>query len=428
MEIFLSNFVRIFLDGFEIYIIYRYMTVFFENRYIDKRLAMITYAIRFVLSVTVGYMEVYSWISAMIALGSIVLISLCYMSAMSKRLIISVLIYMCSFAAEAIMALIVGLSDFNVFARIEQGSFFRDFIIEFLFWLISIVVQRFKNVGGNSKVPLPFVVAIVIIPFSLICLESIIFSQNIVNNMMAGISLICLIASILILIYLYDSLSEMFREREETAVVLCEKEYYHQQSILLKDKYEELRQYRHDMKNRIITIQQMLNEKKYTAVLEYTGEISSKLSETLTFSNTGNIALDGLINYKLSKISQENIIVQTSITIPENISIEEDDLVVVIGNLLDNAIEAVNRIEGDVERYIRIDFEYERGSVWICVKNSFDNIVNIRNNRLETRKFNHELHGIGIQSVESVVSKYNGLMEISMEEDFFIVDVLLYLQ
>ena len=179
------------------------MTIFFENRCIDTRLMYIAYAARFFLSVGISYIELYSLVSAAIALSSIFLISLCYSGSLPKRLIISVLIYMCSFTAEVIVAMAVGLSSFDAFGKVEQGSVFLNLIIEFIFWLISLIVHKFKNLRGNLPIPKPFLIAIVVIPSSLICLEIIIFSQKILNNMMARISLVCLTASLFILIYFF---------------------------------------------------------------------------------------------------------------------------------------------------------------------------------------------------------------------------------
>ena len=196
---------------------------------------------------------------------------------------------------------------------------------------------------------------------------------------------------------------------------------------MLKEKYEELRQYRHDMKNRMVVMQQMIKENQYDKVLEYTGEIADKLSQTLTYSNTGNVALDSVINYKLTRAAKSNILVESNVVIPEDISLDEDDMIVILGNLLDNAIEAVNRIETDVKKYIYMDIDFEMGSLWICIKNSYDNKLYVQENRFVTWKKDKTMHGIGLQSTESIVQKYNGLMEFSMEENLFVVDILLYL-
>ena len=78
------------------------------------------------------------------------------------------------------------------------------------------------------------------------------------------------------------------------------------------------------MKNRMVVMQQMIKEKQYDKVLEYTGEIADKLSQTLTYSNTGNVALDSIINYKLTRATKSNILVESNVVIPEDISLDED--------------------------------------------------------------------------------------------------------
>lgn len=191
----------------------------------------------------------------------------------------------------------------------------------------------------------------IIIPISMMSMEIAIFSQNISNNM-TGISVICLAASVFILIYLYDSLSRMFNERARAVVALREKDYYHEQVVLLKEKYEELRQYRHDMKNRMIVVERMVRDKQYDMILKYTEELSKKIDQISLYCNTGNIALDSIINYKVAKMAESNIVVETNIVMPEKIRIDEDDLIVILGNLLDNAIEAVECMNTNKHKYI----------------------------------------------------------------------------
>lgn len=415
------------ISFFDVYIIFRYMTIFFDNHYVDRKLVRIAYITRFLLSVGISYVELYPLVGTLITWLSIFLISLCYTAKFSKRIISSIIIYMCSFMAEAIVAMIIGLSGFNLFEKVEQSSIVLSVIIEFIFWIISLVVQKFSHVKKSTPIPKTFVMAIIIIPISMMSMEIVIFSQNILNNVMAGVSVICLIASIFILIYLYDSLSRMFNERARAIVALREKDYYHEQAALLKEKYEELRHYRHDMKNRMIVVEQMIKDKQYDMVLKYTEELSEKFGQISLYCNTGNIALDSIINYKVAKMVESNIMVETNIAIPEKITIDEDDLIVILGNLLDNAIEAVECMNTNNHKYIYLDFEYDKGSVWICVKNSYDNKINYDGERLLTRKGDTVLHGIGLHSVESVVKKYNGLIDIVPKQDFFVVDILLYL-
>ena len=103
-----------------------------------------------------------------------------------------------------------------------QKNIFSGVGIQLIFWAITLVVQRFRNISGNTPLPKAFIMAIVIIPASSIYLEMMIFKQQEVDSAMAGISLVCILASNVILIYLYDSISEMFRERTQADVVILE--------------------------------------------------------------------------------------------------------------------------------------------------------------------------------------------------------------
>ena len=106
-------------------------------------------------------------------------------------------------------------------------------------------------------------------------------------------------------------------------------------------------------------------------------------------------------------------------------NINEDDMVIIFGNLLDNAIEACQR-ESE-KKYIDLKVFYESGCIMINVINSYDSVINESDGEYITRKENKELHGLGIKSVKKTVNKYNGIMEISSEIYEFMVNVFLFL-
>lgn len=154
---------------------------------------------------------------------------------------------------------------------------------------------------------------------------------------------------------------------------------------------------------------------------------AQKLEKTFIYSNTGNIALDSVINYKVSKMVESGIDVEINIALPETLEIDEDDFVIIIGNLLDNAAEATGKINNGGKKYIYMDYEYDMGSVWICVKNNFENEIKIQGDKFITGKKDKNIHGIGLQSIKSTIEKYNGQMDISVEGNIFVVNIILYL-
>ncbi len=427
MEYVLEYIITIFLSLFEVYIMYRYMNVFFGDIYYDKKLLSVAYVVYFFYSVFINDVSMPALLGAGILFLVILVISFCYRAKFSKHLISSIFIYMCSVIAETIVALLINLNGFNIFGNVNHASLFINFLIDFILFVIVLMIEKFNNIKHNLNVPARLIIAVLAIPFSIICLVIVIFSQDTLNRIMADISLICLISSVAVLLYLYDALSELFNERTKAAIVLREKEYYSKQAVLLTEKYEELRQYRHDMKNRMISIQQMLQKKQYDALDEYMEKAVQKFEKTFIYSNTGNIALDSVINYKISKMTENGIEVESNISLPENLKIDEDDFIIIIGNILDNAAEAVEKIKNGSKKYIYMSLEYELGNIWLCVKNSFENEIKIRGDKFITDKKDKSIHGIGLQSVKSTIGKYNGQMDISIEENIFVVNIILYI-
>lgn len=425
MDYLMDNAVHFFINMFDLYIIYRFMAIFFENKITDKKLAVVFYIFRFVLAEVVNAVSPYPIVNLISTLVSLFLITLCYNSKLSKKIITMMMICMCTFVSEALVALIIGLSSFSVFEKSDNGNNMALIITEIILWGITLIVRKFKNVKINMPVPKTFTVALIVVSISTIFLEMLIFQQEAVNREIAVMSLICVVASNFVMVYLYDSLSQMFEEKMKSEIVKREKQYYHNQSELLQENYEELRQFRHDIKNRILVMEQMLDSNERDKIKEYISQVTNKLDNTFMYSQTGNIAIDSIINYKLEKAKEIGAEIKTSIIIPPQTNIEEDDFVVILGNLLDNSIEAIDRLQSG--KNIEVNIEYEKDSIFISVVNSYDSVLNIEDGDIKTRKDNKLLHGIGLKSVKAVVEKYDGYIGVEHDENRFTVNAMLYI-
>jgi sensor histidine kinase regulating citrate/malate metabolism len=158
---------------------------------------------------------------------------------------------------------------------------------------------------------------------------------------------------------------------------------------------------------------------------KYIDNIAERFEKSEIYSSTGNVALDSVINYKLSQAGKRNIKIYSNITIPSNIQNGVEDLVTIIGNLLDNAIEASERVVEN--RYIAMKIQYKRGTMFIDVKNGYDGIVKQKNGNITTKKADKAFHGIGLKSVRSAVNNHDGTMKVDFDKKEFRVNVMLYL-
>lgn len=145
--------------------------------------------------------------------------------------------------------------------------------------------------------------------------------------------------------------------------------YYYAQAEMSFKNSEESKRFRHDINNRIIAAEQLLKQGDNNKAAEYLSDITDKLTNIRSYSETGNIAIDSILNYKLTQAFQEEISIDQRIVIPKDIVID-DDMIVILGNILDNATEATVKCEG--ERYIILNIRCDQGTLMISLKNGYD--------------------------------------------------------
>ena len=115
--------------------------------------------------------------------------------------------------------------------------------------------------------------------------------------------------------------------------------------------------------------------------------------------------------------------VDYKINVPKELDINSFDLNIIVGNLLENAIDAAKDSE---EKWIEVSMNYEQGILFIRIRNSFDNVVQRRGNTYLTTKKKTVGHGIGLQNVKKVVDNYKGEMQILDSDNIFDVKIILY--
>jgi len=208
-----------------------------------------------------------------------------------------------------------------------------------------------------------------------------------------------------------------------------EKDYYFAQCQLMQESATQVRAVQHDMKNHLATIDTYTKSGNYEGVKSYLDSLMDGIEKSELYSDTGNIAFDSVINYKLRNAKSDNIQLTLSIAVSPELNVDVVDVVTVLGNMLDNALDAVAKVD---EKMIKLDIEFVKGGLFIKVDNSFNGEVKYLNeNDGEERKIaslkDGEEHGYGLKNIMQSVEKYNGHMEISHTSNIFSVGVFLHL-
>lgn len=140
--------------------------------------------------------------------------------------------------------------------------------------------------------------------------------------------------------------------------------------------------------------------------------------EEIDYVNTNHPIVDSVINQKFKQSKRKGIPLLMSINDLGNLKMEDEDIVILLGNLLDNAIEACEKIETN-PKWIKVRFLVQEENVIISVRNPILELIEIEDGKIISTKDNRAEHGIGLKNIQSVVDKYGGECAYSSNQGFF---------
>ena len=186
----------------------------------------------------------------------------------------------------------------------------------------------------------------------------------------------------------------------------------------MRESLERQKERAHEFKNHILCVDALAKEKKYKELEKYVSGINEALYMDRNAIDTNNVIVNTILNEKYNEMMDKGIIFVFRINDLSSIKIEDEDLVVILSNLLDNAIEACQKCEG--KRTIKMKFMTENDIVILSVKNTSVGTCSIENDKIATTKrFRSEEHGIGIRNIKNAIKKYGGTYSIKSNEDEF---------
>ncbi len=190
----------------------------------------------------------------------------------------------------------------------------------------------------------------------------------------------------------------------------------------VQNVYRTMRGWRHDYHNHIQAMLALTD--KPQQLRAYLLKLNSDLTTVDTVIKTGNVMVDAILNSKLSLIQSHQINLHAKAVVPSDLKISEIDLCTVIGNLLDNAMEACLKQEQDSERFVRVYIGILKKQLYISVQNSSGQQIKKSGKTYISTK-NSERHGFGLKRIDRIVAKYDGYINHQNEEGIFATEVLL---
>jgi len=353
----------------------------------------------------------------------IYLYSLSFSYGISYHIVLPILYIGFGIVAELIGFIILNVSGSILPYPVQYyGS---SFICEFIRYLIVCVFCSIKKI----KLPkLSFKIGkfLVIIPISsiIICCIAINIIQNSKNNlvnMMCMVIIIMTITSNILMFKMFFKVIDTLSDNYEKEMLLLEAEAKEQYYREIEQVNREVRKIKHDLKNMLLGI--CGKSKNQNEISEEIYKIMKELDESDKKIFTSNVVINTIINHKISQSEKFEIKTNININVPKTVSLNYKDAGILLGNILDNAIEACERMNKKEERWIKIDILYQKNTLFVKICNSKNKeLANISTS--SKRDVNN--HGIGISSIRIIANKYDGYAEFIDKGKEFEVDVSLY--
>ena len=281
-------------------------------------------------------------------------------------------------------------------------------------------LKNFDNIKFLLNIPNIFWIPLIIIPIiSILLIIFLLFIGRENINIILIVFLGFIIINITLFV-LYKYIIDYIKNKMEI-------EFYDKQIKAMKSNYESLEILRHDLQKHLKFLNILLEENKIEDVKRYLKDISSPIIIDKKFNiNSGNIIIDSILNFKLQEILNNNIKLEYNVLLPNNLILNEFDMVCLLENLIDNIIEANLKISNIEERYAFINIEYKKNALKIVTQNNYDSINLDGKNNIITSKKDILNHGIGLKSIKKIVNKYYGKLNINVEDRKFEIEIILF--
>lgn len=425
MELSTYNIIYLISNFFSIFIIQRFADIFFSKRDSHKILSVFAYLLYFLVT-SLAYLKLDIPIVAIcINWLSILGIFFTYKSTLEKRIIYTTYIIAFMLFPELVIGAITGYFHFSIF---EEGSYSSEIGLittKIVTYIEALLFSNFKSNKDTRSVSTSLWISTIIIPLSTLAYEGMFVSNDNLTKNKVIASVIMLFLINVTAFYLYNSLSKSYVQQSKLSILETENALYSKQCEIMQTSTEELQEFRHDMNNQIIALSQLLASKKYDETEKQLNALFSITKNKIIYSTSGNVIIDGIINYKLQNAINDNIKVKTEIAVPVHLRIDTTDIVTIIGNLLDNALTALqNVLSGQRNLTLKVVFSQQR--LIIRISNQFCGDIICKNGKIVTSKMNPDQHGYGLNNIAKAVDKYNGYMEIDHTGNIFTVDIIMY--
>lgn len=295
--------------------------------------------------------------------------------------------------------------------------------------ILVLCLRKYVIKRQNRALKQTDVLRYTIIPFISICFMALILSSDLgeINAKMRyviwGCLTILLLVNLLLVIFMRSDAEKkqiLYERKMMELALLTEKKEYE----IMEEKWNLQKSLNHDYRNHLNCLQGLMKHKEYDEVEAYLANLNRKYSVGIEYIDTGNVIINTVLNEKYNEAKELGAAITLQIGDLSKVLMEEIDIILLLSNLLNNAIEALRECKKN--KVLRIKLELEREEFLIAIQNSFEGERKKNGDFYDTtKKKDAELHGYGLKNIQNTVEKYGGFSQFDvMGEEFHTIVII----
>ena len=409
-------------NGLRIYLIYRFLSVFF-GRAEDKRgRVFCACGFFYVVNLMLFWSFHTAWINVVCNLLGIGVIVRQYTKSVKTNLFVTGAVYLVNMGCD-----VVGTLPFIQYEDGRNFSQVYEVITVLLILVCLLLAEKIITVHRNAEQTSN--VSLAVVPLCGIAVIYFLVSSGACGEMGIAVTALGLLVINFFMLSLYNQLLYSVTRKYETELLKQQVRIYANQLEVLLQGEEKVKALRHDLKHHLKELKLLARQYHAEKISDYIDRMEDFARTPGETISSGNVEIDSVLNYMLQKAGEELKVVKTKVILPEKIT-HSFEMNVLLGNLLENAIEAAGRSK---EGYLYVGIVWDRGALRIRIDNSYAEGSVVRGESgngggtFYTTKEEKHKHGIGLRNVKRIVESYNGNMEIQAKDGIFSVKLVLYI-
>ena len=225
-----------------------------------------------------------------------------------------------------------------------------------------------------------------------------------------------LLSVVILMFYCVVNTNQEYKQINELNLRYLDAQRNHYERM--KQKEVNTRKFRHDIDNHTIALKGLMMDGKYQEAEQYLEEIVSNLNKIKSPVRTGNDIVDAIVHEKYEKAKEHGIDFEIKGVFSERLMISNYDICTILGNALDNALEASQKVQR--KRYVCMEIRSHQNMLHLMIRNSMAG-----KSDLSTTKTDRRYHGFGLDNLKQCVEKNMGQVEITQTEEEFCLDIVI---